>query len=339
MPLKNNSIVAAVAAPFMASLNMVGCAPAESGTLRIAVIPKGTSHDFWKSVRAGAVKAERDINAAGGPQVEVDWKGPLKEDDRALQIQVVQNFIAKHVNGIVLAPLDDTALLTPVRDCGSAGIPVAIIDSGLKGEIGKDFVSYIATDNYRGGVLGAQRLGEVLGGEGKAILLRYAEGSASTMQRERGFLDTLGKEFPKIELLSSDLYGGATTESAQQKAQNLLTRFGGQIDGIFCPNESTTLGMLNALHDVDLLGKVKFVGFDASESLVSALRAGNLHGLVLQNPFEMGYRGVRTMYDHLQRQPIDPHVDTGVVLATTENMDKPDMKLLHSPDLSEWLGS
>lgn len=323
----------------LTAFGFIGCAPQDDGTIRIAVIPKGTTHDFWRSVHAGALKAEREINGAGGPKIEVIWKGPEKEDDRALQIQVVQNFIAARVKGVVLAPLDDTALLSPVKDCGRAGIPVAIIDSGLQGEVGKDFVSYIATDNYRGGVLGGKRLGEVLNGEGKAILLRYAEGSASTMERERGFLETLAKEFPKIELLSSDLYGGATTESSQQKAQNLLTRFGDQVDGIFCPNESTTLGMMNALRDADLLGKVKFVGFDTSESLVGGVRSGNLQGLVLQNPLEMGYRGVMTMYDHLQGQPVVSQVDTGAVIVTGENMDDPKMKLLHSPDLAEWLGS
>jgi ribose transport system substrate-binding protein len=311
---------------------------AQAKTLRIAVIPKGTTHDFWKSIHAGALKAEKEVNAAGGVQVKVQWKGPQKEDDRSQQIQVVQNFIAAGVDGIVLAPLDDTALLRPVRDAGRAKIPVVIFDSGLKGEVGKDFVSYVATDNYKGGVLGAKRLGEVLGGKGNAILLRYQEGSASTMEREKGFLDTLGKEFPGVKLVSSNLYGGATTETAYKTSQNLLTRFKDQVDGIFTPNESSSFGMLRALKDAGLAGKVKHVGFDASEALVKAMKEGEIQGLVLQNPVKMGYLGVKTMVAHLEGTPYEKHIDTGVVIVTPENMDEPEMKVLHSPDLSEWLG-
>jgi ribose transport system substrate-binding protein len=306
-------------------------------SFRIAVIPKGTTHEFWKSIHAGAVKAERELNAAG-VKVRIDWKGPQKEDDRSQQIQVVQNFISAGVSGIVLAPLDDTALLSPVRAAVSAGIPVVIIDSDLKGEAGKDFVSYISTDNYHGGVLAAKRLGELLGGKGKAILLRYQEGSASTTLREKGFLEALKKDFPAIELLSSNLYAGATTETAYKTSQNLLTRFQGEVEGLFTPNESTTFGMLRAMKDAGLAGKVKFVGFDASEALVKAMKDGEIHGLVLQNPIKMCYLGVKTMVGHLQGKPVEKQIDTGAVVITPENMDQPEMKLLHSPDLTEWLG-
>ncbi len=315
-----------------------GCEPrAGSGALRIAVIPKGTTHDFWKCVHAGAIKAEREINAGSGPGIEVIWKGPHKEDDRAQQIQVVENFISLRVAGMVLAPLDDTALLGPVQSAMSADIPVVIFDSGLKGEVGTDFVAYISTDNYQGGVLGAKRLGQILEGKGKAILLRYQEGSDSTTLREKGFLDTLAKEFPDITLISSNLYAGATVETGYQKSQNLLTRFGPVVDGIFCPNESSTFGMLRALEDAGLAGKVKFVGFDASEPLVEAMRKDKIHGLVLQNPINMCYLAVMAMYDRIQGREIEPTVDTGATMVTRENMDEAEIMQLHSPDLTKWL--
>ena len=325
-------------APLFLLLTIVGCARVEhDGKLRIAVIPKGTSHEFWRCVHAGAIKAEREISAAGTP-LEVIWKGPQTEDDRAQQIKVVQNFIAAGVNGICLAPLDDTALLAPVQDAGRAKIPVVVFDSGLKGTVGQDFVSYVATDNYKGGELGARRLGELMGGKGKAILLRYQEGSDSTTLREQGFLDTLKKDFPNIELISSDQYAGATAAKALVKSQNLLTRFGSEIDGIFCPNESSTVGMLRALDDNGMAGKVQFVGFDSSEALVAALRDGKLHGIVLQNPINMAYLAVKSMHAHLTGKAVEPRIDTGAVMVTPENMDEAATKLLHSPDLSEWLG-
>ncbi len=212
---------------------------------RIIVIPKGTTHEFWKTIHAGALKAANDLG-----NVEVVWQGPQKEDDRLQQIELIQNAIATGVDGIVVAPLDAKALVGPIEAAIAKGIPVVVIDSALEST---KIVSYIATDNYHGGVLAAKRLGELLKGEGKIILLRYAVGSESTEQREKGFTDTIKAEFPKITYLSDTEYAGATSDTAQQKSQSLVTRFRGQVDGIFCPNESSTLGMLRALEGAGML--------------------------------------------------------------------------------------
>jgi len=305
---------------------------------RIAVIPKGTTHIFWKSIHAGAVKAQQELKAAG-VNMEVIWKGPLKEDDRESQIRVVEDFVTRGVTGIVLAPLDDAALRMPVKDAVNNGIPVVIIDSGLKSD---DYTSFVATDNYIGGRKGGERLAEILGGKGKVIMLRYQEGSASTMNREQGFLDVLKEKYPDIEVVSANQYGGATTESAYQASENLLAPLrtaDGKltIDGIFCPNESTAFGMLRALEDSGLAGKVKYVGFDSSDRLVQGLRNGKIHGLVLQDPINMGYLGVKTLVAHLQGQKVEKRIDTGSTVATPENMDDPKIKNLLEPDFKKWL--
>jgi ribose transport system substrate-binding protein len=213
---------------------------------RVMVIPKGTTHEFWMTVHAGALRAEQDLG-----NVEVVWQGPEKEDDRVQQIQLVQSAVAAGVDGIVLAPLDSRALAHPAEMAVAKGIPVVIIDSGLEST---KPVSYISTDNYHGGVLAAQRMGKLLGGAGKVILLRYAVGSESTEQRERGFTDTLAKEFPGISLLSESEYAGPTSDQAQQKSQSLVTRYRGQFDGVFCPNETSTVGMMRALEAAGLVG-------------------------------------------------------------------------------------
>jgi ribose transport system substrate-binding protein len=212
---------------------------------RVMVIPKGTTHEFWKTIHAGALAAAEKLG-----NVELIWQGPQKEDDRVQQIQLVQNAIAAQVDGIVLAPLDERALVEPVEAAVAKGIPVVIFDSGLESQ---KMVSYVATNNYHGGVLAAERLGELLKGEGKVILLRYAVGSESSEQREKGFTDTLAQKFPKISLLSDGEYAGPTSDSAQQKSQSLVTRYRGQVDGIFCPNESSTFGMLRALEGAGML--------------------------------------------------------------------------------------
>ena len=311
---------------------------ADAAKYQIAVIPKGTTHIFWKSIHAGAVKAERELKAAG-VDVEVIWKGPLKEDDRESQIRVVEDFVTRGVSGIVLAPLDDAALRMPVKDAVNNNIPVVIIDSGLKSD---DYTSFVATDNYIGGRKGGEQLAEILGGKGKVIMLRYQEGSASTMNREQGFLDVLKEKYPDIEVVSSNQYGGATTESAYQASENLLAplrRADGSltIDGIFCPNESTAFAMLRALQDSALAGKVKYVGFDSSDRLVKGLREGEIHGLVLQDPINMGYLGVKTVMAHLQGEKVEKRIDTGSAVATPENMNEPKIKNLLEPDFKTWL--
>lgn len=307
---------------------------ASAKTYRIAVIPKGTTHEYWKSIHAGAIKAAQELKQ-DGIDVRITWKGPLREDDREQQVQVVENFIVRRVDGIVLAPLDARALVEPTETAVRAGIPVVIIDSGLDSKLP---VSTVSTDNYKGGVLGARRLGELLHGKGNVILLRVLAGSTSTEQREAGFLDTIQQEFPDIKVLSSDQHAGATRDTAYRAAQNLLNRFGHELDGFFAPNESSATGTLLALRDAGLAGgKVKFVGFDSGAQTVAALRSGDLQGLVLQNPFKMGYLGVKTMVAALQGQTVAKDIDTGCELVTKENMDEPASAALLKPPLNQYL--
>jgi ribose transport system substrate-binding protein len=300
--------------------------------MTIAVIPKGTTHVFWQSIHAGAEKAAQELG------VSIIWRGPLREDDRSSQVNEVQGFITRGVSGIVLAPLDDSALAPPVADAKRAGIPVVVIDSGLKGD---DYVSFVATDNRKGGRLAGEHLASVLNGTGKIILLRYAEGSESTAQREEGFLEAIGGR-QGIEVVSSNQYGGADVEGAYKKSEALLSRYklpDGRlgIDGIFTPNESTTLAMLRVLEGNGWAGKVKFIGFDASDSLVKGLSDAHIDGLVLQDPVNMGYLGVKTMVSHLHATPVEKRIDTGVRLVTRERMNDPENKELLHPDLTKWL--
>jgi len=301
--------------------------------LTIAVIPKGTTHEFWKSIHAGANKAAQEL-AAQGTDVEVIWKGPLREDDREQQIQVVEGFISQNVNGIVLAPLDNRALVRPVEEAKSAGVPTVIIDSALDSN---SITSFVATDNRKGGLLAADRMGELLNGKGKILVLRYAEGSASTTDREEGFLGELKTKFPNIEVVSSDQYAGATRDTAKRASENLLNRYGDDVQGIFTPNESSTAGMLLALQDINKAGKVTFVGFDASDAFIEAMKKNQLHGIVVQNPLNMGYLGVKTMVESLQGQPVEKRIDTGVTMITPDKLDAPEVQTLLHPPLDQYL--
>jgi ribose transport system substrate-binding protein len=300
--------------------------------LKIAVIPKGTTHEFWKSVHAGAAKASAEL------AVSMIWKGPLKEDDLKSQIDIVESMVAQGVAGIVLAPLNDKALVSAVKGAAGAKIPVVIFDSALQGS---DFVSFVATDNAGAGARAAEHLRKLLGGKGKVLVLRYQEGSASTAAREEGFLGALRQSPEGLTVVSDNQYGGATTESAFTASENLLAAqkaAEGGVNGIFCPNESTTFGMLLALQKVGLAGRIKLVGFDASEKLVKGLRDGAIDALVVQDPFKMGDLAVRALVDHLHGHPPAARIDTGVRVVTKADLDDPVVNELLHPDLKKWLG-
>ena len=319
-----------VAAALLAAAACSGEKKADGIT--VAVIPKGTSHAFWQSIHAGAEKAAQELG------VTVAWRGPLREDDRDSQVSEVENAIARGVSGIALAPLDDSALIGPVSSAMKRGIPVVIFDSGLKGE---DWVSFVATDNNVGGRLAGEHMAKLLNGKGRIFLLRYAEGHDSTTRREEGFLEGI-KGHPGLVLASANQYGGADVEGAYKKAEQILSTLKAPdgslaVDGIFTPNESSTFAMLRVLQDNGWAGKVRFIGFDASDNLVKGLREKHLDGLVLQDPVKMGYLGVKTLVAHIRGEKVERRIDTGVRLVTPEVMDQPDVKELLQPDLKKWL--
>lgn len=305
-----------------AAATVLGCGSGErSGKRRIAVIPKGTTHDFWKSVKAGALKAGEEFG------VEIVWKGTASEEDKEKQVQLVDS-LAGTVDGICLAPIDRTSLVPPVVRAKQSGVATVIFDSGL--EDASAIVSYVATDNYKGGQMAGEHLAKLLGGKGNVVLLRYAAGSESTEQREKGFLDAIAKH-PGIKVIADNQRAGSDAEEALRTSSSLLQSLRGQIDGVFTVCEPNNKGMLQALENDNQAGKIMFVGFDSDPRFVQALKDGKMHGIVLQDPFHMGYQAVKTMVEHLEGKPVEKVITTGEYLATQENMDDPRMKELLNP--------
>lgn len=317
------------AVPAKGASNSSNSATAGAKKLRIAVIPKGTTHVFWKSVHAGAEKAARELG-----DVEIIWKGPLLENDRDGQIGVVQDFVTNKVDGICVAPLDKQALIGPVHESVDAGIHVVIFDSALQDE--SKIVSYVATDNGKGGELAARQMGALLGGKGGVIVLRYNAGSESTEQREDAFLETLAREFPEIKVLSSDQYAGTTQEDSLTKATEILGKFKSEVNGIFAVCEPNAAGVLGALKETGLEGTVKFVAFDPSEDLVRAMEAGKCHGIILQDPVTMGYQSIKAIVSKIRsRGDVEKRISTGEFVATPENMKSEQMSKLLNPERFE----
>jgi ribose transport system substrate-binding protein len=307
-------------------------APGGASSVTIAVIPKGTSHVFWQSVHAGAAKAAKELG------VTIIWRGPLREDERDSQVSEVEGFVTRGVSGIVLAPLDSVALVQPVADATRSGIPVVVIDSGLNGG---QIVSFVATDNRQAGRLAGGHLSTLMHGGGRVVMLRYAEGSDSTLQREEGFLEAI-KAQAAVQIVSANQFGGADIEGAYKKSEALLNglkRADGSldVDGIFTPNESTTLAMMRVLVDNGWAGKVRFVGFDASDTLVKGMRDGSIDALIVQDPVRMGYLGVKTIVSHIRGEKVAARIDTGATVVAREHMNDPDVQALLHPDLAKWL--
>lgn len=279
--------------------------------IKIAVIPKGSTQIFWNSVYDGAMKA------ASEESVEIIWRGPTIENDKDEQNKILNDFIEKKVDAIVLAPVDYKALTKSLKKANKDGIKTIIIDSAVDTD---DYVSFISTDNYKSGILCAQSLCEAIHEKGNIIMMRYNEGSASTTEREQGFLDEI-KKFPNVKVLSSDEYGGTTADSCYEKATELLDKYK-NLNGIFCPNELTTTGMLKALQISKRAGKIKFTGFDLSYALREALAKGEINSLALQNPNDMGYLGVIKAVDSIRGKPVEKRIDTGIKILTTQMLNE-----------------
>jgi ribose transport system substrate-binding protein len=282
----------------------------------IAVIPKGTTHIYWQSVKAGADAAAKEFNC------KIYWNGPERETDRERQIQIIEDFVVQKVDGVVLAPLDKDALVPSVEELANKKIPCAIIDSGVSTD---KYVTFAATDNYQGGVLAARRMGEILGGKGNVIVLKYVPGSASTTERENGFIDTIGKEFPNMKIVDSK-YGQDTVETALQAAEDMLTK-NKDVQGFYACNAPTAVAAHQALQ-TQKRTDIKMVGFDAEKALIDGLKAGEIDALIVQNPFKMGYEGVKAVVMSIQGKPVEKKMDTGVAVVTKDALDKPEIKAL-----------
>jgi ribose transport system substrate-binding protein len=324
---QNLSVTALLALAACVVAGAAGCNKEVSSStgakLRIAVIPKGATHTYWVAVKAGAERAGQEKG------VEIVWKAPPTEGNADAQIGIVEDMVTHGVSGICLAPCDEKSLLDPVQSAAQKKIPVLIFDSALKGQVGKDFISLVATDNRKAGDTAGEELARLLGNKGKVVLLRYMVGHASTTDRETGFLDAMARH-PDIQIIEKEHYAGDTADKAQTASMEMADHLK-QADGVFTPNESATEGMLNALVDLGLAGKVKFVGFDATPALVDALQKDQIQALVTQDPQKMGYEAVSVMVDSIKGKKVPEVEDTGSALVTKANLNDPAIKKMIGP--------
>jgi len=285
----------------------------------IAVVPKGLVHQFWLTVRAGAEAAGEEFNA------DIVWKGPAKETEVAKQISIVEDMLSRGVDAIVMAACDQDALIDVVAEAVDDGTPVVTIDSGVKSELP---VSFVATDNIAGAQAAADALAGLIGEEGKVGLIPFVAGAATSEMREQGFKDGIAK-YDKIELVSV-LYSESDVAKGMEVTEDMMTA-NPDLNGIFAANESGAMGAVQAIEAAGKAGEIKVVAFDAAEREIEALEAGTIQALVVQNPFQMGYQGVKSAIDHLEGRPVEKRIDTGVTVVTMENIGEPEIQKLLYP--------
>jgi ribose transport system substrate-binding protein len=292
----------------------------------IGIVSKGQAHQFWQAVHAGAVSASRDYG------VDIMWNGPTDETDITRQIQIVESMMARHVDGLAIAPAESKALVQSVESAIRQGIPVTIYDSGLDVT---DYASFVATNNYEAGEMAARKLGALLNGKGKVIAINHMPGSASSMDRERAFAATIAKEFPGVQIVGSQ-YGMSDRAKVLAAAENLLTAHP-DVDGVFASAESSSVGAALALKARKLAGKVRFVAFDSSPDLVQDLQDGTIDALIAQDPFKIGYKAIQSLVEKLNGQDPPKKVDLSAIVITRADLSKPEIHAMLFPDFSKYL--
>jgi ribose transport system substrate-binding protein len=290
----------------------------------IGVVPQGQSHLFWQSIHAGAVAAGRERN------VEILWNGPPNERDFNGQLKIMDSMINRHVDAIALSPSDKSAFVGVVERAVREKIPVIIFDTGVDTEV---FSARVATDNFGAGQLAARRMGQILGGKGKIVIVAVAPGIASTVAREGGFEEVIHKDFPRIEIVDKR-YGMADFAKSLEVTENMLTAHPEAV-GLFASNESSTVGATQALQNRP--GKIKMVGFDWSPTLAEGLKSGAIDSLVVQDPFRMGYDSVKAAVEKLDGGTPQKIQNLPALLVTKDNLNDPAVQKQLNPDLDKYL--
>ena len=290
-----------------------------TGELSFAVVPKGLTHQFWLTVKKGAETASAERN------IKMTWLGPEKETDVVKQMDIIADMIGSKVNGIVMAACNQDALVDVVKRASENGITVVTIDSGVNSDIP---VSFVATDNIAGAAAAAKELARLIGNEGEVGVIPFVRGAATSELREQGFKQGIA-EFPNIKVVST-LYCDSDIAKAMNVTEDMLTA-NPNLKGIFAANEPAALGAAQAIEAAGKTGQIKIVAFDASDDQINALKKGSVQALAVQNPFKMGYEGVKAAYDYIKGTPVEKRIDTGVTIVTKENMDNPDIQKLLYP--------
>ncbi|MGE5614583.1 MAG: substrate-binding domain-containing protein [Bacillota bacterium] len=319
-------LVIRLAAAFMVlllTLSASGCLSTklidEESKKRIKVIVKNKNTDFWKVVRMGTEAAGTEFG------VDVDFDGPTDEGDIEAQISIIERTVIEKYDALVLAACDYNEIVPAAEKAIDAGIPVVVIDSALNS---KKIKCFIGTDNVDAGRKAGEKLIEILGNKCKIAIMSFVKGTGSSVSREEGLYSVL-KENPGIEVISKE-YCMSDEALAESLAMKILEE-NGSIDAFVCLNAQGTIGVARAIKSMDLGGKVKIIGFDSTPEEISFIEKGIIQATVVQNPFGMGYLGIKIAVGVLNGKEVEEYVNTGSTVIDKDNMFLPENQKLVFP--------
>jgi ribose transport system substrate-binding protein len=287
--------------------------------IKVALISKGFQHEFWQTVKLGADSAAKELG------VEATFVGPTDETKIADQVAMVEDAINKKVSVIALAALDKKALQPVVEKAKAANIPVITFDSGVEGDIP---LSFIATDNVAAGAIAGEQMAKLIGETGKVAIVAHNAGTQTAIDREKGFRDAIAK-YPNIQVLNTQ-YSDGDKAKALAIAQDLMTA-NPDLAGIYGTNEGAAVGVARAVQEKGMAGKIAVIGFDSSADEIAFIESGVMQGIVVQNPFQMGYLSVKTAVDIVGGKTVEKRIDTGATFINKENLQSEEAQKLLYP--------
>ena len=313
-----NKLSHAVLAVATATLLALGAPFAAAADKEIAVIVKTANADFWQNVRKGATQAASELKGYTS-----SFQGAASDTDLAGQVALVENAVNRKVAAIVLAPSDPEALIPAMKKAWEAHIPVILIDSAAADSAKAYYQSFLSTDNNKAGELCAQALIDKIGTTGKIAVMSYTAGSGSEIGRVGGFKKYI-EAHSKLQIVGT-FYSNSQMGTALNQTTDVLAA-NPDLKGVFGANEPTAIGMGRALVQAGKAGKVAAIGFDGNADLQAFVKDGTIEAIAVQSAYQMGALGVKTAVEVIDHKAVPKFRDTGVVMVTKGNIDKPEAK-------------
>ncbi len=299
----------------LGALAMLGTAiPAMAqDKMYIPLISKGFQHQFWQAVKAGADKAAAEFN------VDVTFEGPDTEAQVDRQIDMLAAALAKNPAAIGFAALDSQAAIPLLKQAQERKIPVIAFDSGVDSDIP---VATASTDNIAAAALAADKMAELIGGEGKVALVVHDQTSRTGIDRRDGFVNRIKEAHPKIEIVTIQYGGGDHLQSTE--ITKTILQGNPDLKGIFGANEGSAIGVVNGARE---LGKTDLVivGYDSGAQQKQAIRDGLMAGAITQNPVGIGYETVKAAVAAAKGESVEAKIDTGFYWYDKTNIDAPEI--------------
>jgi ribose transport system substrate-binding protein len=286
--------------------------PATGAKPYIPVISKGFQHQFWQAVKLGAQNAAKDLN------VDITFEGPETEAMVDKQVEMFQTALDKKPAAICLAAVDSKAFIPLLEKAKAAGIPVVGFDSGVDSDIP---VTTASTDNIAAAALIADKMASLIGGSGEVAVIAHDQTSRTGIDRVKGFTDQIKAKYPNIKIVDTQ-YGGGDQLKSTDIAKAIIQAHP-NLKGFFGANEGSIIGVLNAVKELNMAGKLAVIGYDSGQQQMDAIRSGAESGAVTQDPIGIGYKCVDAALKASKGETLPKTIDTGFMWYDKTNIDDP----------------